>query len=282
MEVMDSPGGRRHGNDGHQDMDREEPMSRVLFRRAARGRRLVRGELVRRLQLGLRANGSDPGDIDGIFGGAWLTWGIIGFTLKHGEMQRIINEVSHRHPALLELAFGTRASELVEVMSGDSSAQEAFANRISIGRNRYKVQPEWADGFAILGEFDEVQAIQMQRVGAYWDIAERDARRFDLDSELGIAMAFDIAVQNGGIDFRTEQNSILRRLAQDPPQTAVERRVLIADVVAENSKQRYVEGVRSRKRTIAEGQGRVHGANYTLADWGIGEEPWATAGDADS
>lgn len=341
MEVMDRSGGRRHGNDGHQDMDREEPMSRVLFRRAARGQRLVRGELVRRLQLGLRENGSDPGDIDGIFGGdtegalrrwredgdqkvvdeedwralvdqppptiferalqltadfeqhgfgrvagnfdgAWLTWGIIGFTLKHGEMQRIINEVSHRHPALLEQAFGTRASELVEVVSGDSSAQEAFANRISIGRNRYKVQPEWADGFATLGEFDEVQAIQMQRVGAYWDIAERDARRFDLDSELGIAMAFDIAVQNGGIDFRTEQNSILRRLAQDPPQTATERRALIADVVAENSKQRYVEDVRSRKRTIAEGQDRVHGANYMLADWGIGEEPWATAGDAGS
>jgi hypothetical protein len=31
--------------------------------------------------------------VAGNFDNAWLTWGIIGFTLKHGEIQKIIKEV---------------------------------------------------------------------------------------------------------------------------------------------------------------------------------------------
>jgi hypothetical protein len=32
-----------------------------------------------------------------------------------------------------------------------------------------------------------------------------------------------------------------------------------------------VEDVRRRKRTIATGQGEVHGARYNLGDWGVAE-----------
>jgi hypothetical protein len=144
--------------------------------------------------------------------------------------------------------------------------QEAFANRLSLGRTRYKVLPEWADAFEKLGSFEEVQAIQLRGVDRYWNIAERDAERFGLTTELGMALCFDIAVQNGGIDRGTEENSIRRRLAQEPPADEKGKRLVIADVVAENSKPAYVEDVRSRKRTIASGGGQVHGAHYTLQD----------------
>lgn len=306
-------------------------MSRILFRRAAQGQRLVRGELVRRIQLSLAEKGSDPGKPDGIYGGdteaamthwqgrtdrkktgtlsfdewtlltdqpppgvrdrslqltadfeqhgfgkvagnfdgAWLTWGIIGFTLKHGEIQKIVNEVQVRHPELLRLAFGPLEPELLAAVGGSSAEQEAFGNRISLGRNRYKVEPEWAEAFETLGSFDEVQAIQLERVGQYWDIAVRDAKRFDLKTELGMALCFDIAVQNGGIDQGTEENSIRRRLAQTPPQNEKAKRLVIADVVAENSTPKYVEDVRGRKRTIAEGTGEVHGGKYALKAWGL-------------
>jgi len=33
----------------------------------------------------------------------------------------------------------------------------------------------------------------------------------------------------------------------------------------------YVEDVRKRKRTIAKGDGEVHGARYATRDWGISE-----------
>jgi peptidoglycan hydrolase-like protein with peptidoglycan-binding domain len=306
-------------------------MERILFKRADRGQRLVRGELVRKAQLALKEKGANPGRIDGIFGGdtesaiedwqermgrpktgamsfddwtaltnqpppairdrclqltadfeqhgfnkvagnfdgAWLTWGIIGFTLKHGEVQRIINEVRMRHPQLLQLAFGDLETELIEMIDADPVVQEAFANRISLGRMRYKVLPEWADAFEKLGSFEEVQAIQLRGVDRYWNIAERDAKRFGLTTELGMALCFDIAVQNGGIDHGTEENSIHRRLAQESPADEEGKRLVIADVVAENSKSRYIEDVRSRKRTIASGVGQVHGAHYTLQNWAL-------------
>ena len=216
------------------------------------------------------------GKVVGNFDGAWLTWGIIGFTLKHGEVQRILNEVHVKHPDLIERAFGTRASELMRAINAVPAEQEAFANRISLGRDRYKVEPAWAEAFALLGDFAEVQEIQLRGVDPYWQIAQRDATRFNLADELGVALCFDIAVQNGGVDFQTEDTSIRRRLAQNPPANEMAKRVLIADVVAENSKAQYIEDVRNRKRTIATGAGIVHGAAYDLADWGLAEVPIAT------
>jgi hypothetical protein len=207
--------------------------------------------------------------IAGNFDGAWLTWGIIGFTLKHGEMQRILSEVHLKHSGLLRDAFGPLEVELLSAINGSSAEQEAFANRISVGRHRFKVAPDWAEAFAALGEFPDVQAIQLRGVDRYWEIATRDMERFQLDTELGAALCFDIAVQNGGIDFQTEETSIERRLAQNPPEDEKARRTLIADVVAENSNPQWVEDVRSRKRTIAIGEGAVHGATYKLDEWGL-------------
>lgn len=170
-------------------------MDRVLFQRVARGYRAVRGEVVRRVQLELKAADSDPGDIDGIFGGdtegalkdfqrkrdlqptgkvtgdtwtklmdedppsifsrslqltgdfeghgfqkiagnfddAGLTWGIIGFTLKHGELQKIIEEVQQNHPALLDQAFGPLKAELIRMFQRSLRDQIDWANGISIG-----------------------------------------------------------------------------------------------------------------------------------------------------
>jgi hypothetical protein len=91
---------------------------------------------------------------------------------------------------------------------------------------------------------------------------------------MGIALCFDIAVQNGGIDSDTEERRITRWLEDNPGASERDRRVRIADVVAENAKAQYVEDVRARKRTIATGEGEVHGARYATSDWGIAEHPW--------
>ena len=49
--------------------------------------------------------------------------------------------------------------------------------------------------------------------------------------------------------------------------------MLIANVVAEGSKKEFVEDVRKRKLTFATGSGKVHGANYRVDGWGLGEFP---------
>jgi hypothetical protein len=314
-------------------------MDRVYFQRVGSGYRAVRGEVVRRVQLKLKASGSDPGEVDGIYGkdtetalkdfqrrqgfqmsgkitgetwsklleekppqildrclqltgdfeghgfqtiagnfdDAGLTWGIIGFTLKHGEIQKILAEVQQTHPALLDQAFGNLKDELIRVLQQKRSEQLYWANSISIGTKKYRVEQTWEDAFEKLGTFPEVQAVQLQRVNNYWDIAVRDSERFRLETEMGIALCFDIAVQNGGIDFCKEERRIGRWLDSNPGATDRDRRVLIADVVAENSRPKYVEDVRQRKRAIATGEGDVHRAKYATRYWGIAEFPWKKA-----
>jgi hypothetical protein len=311
-------------------------MARVYFQRAASGYRAVRGEVIRRTQVALKAAGSDPQDVDGIYGndtetalkdfqrkqgfqatgkitdetwsrlmnepppailnrclqltadfeghgflklvgnfdGAGLTWGIIGFTLQHGELQKILTEVELNHPGLLERAFGNLKDELLRVLGQSRSDQLDWANRISVGSQKYRVEPGWEKAFAILGTFPEVQAIQLQRVNKYWDIAVRDAGRFGIQTEMGLSLCFDVAVQNGGIDFDSEERRIKRWLEENPGTSERDRRVRIADVVAENSRPQYVEDVRRRKRTIATGDGQVHGTRYATRDWGIAEDSW--------
>lgn len=227
----------------------------------------------RALQVTASFEGTGFGKIVGNFDGAWLTWGIIGFTLRHGELGRLLRTLEVNNRALLEEAFGVLLPRLSTVIHGMPQDQEAFANQISLGTNRYKVDPPWAEAFARLGSFADVQALQLKAVDKYFAIARRDVGRFGLTSELGFGLCFDVAVQNGGIDNDQEENSIRRRLEQNPPSSERDIRAVISEVVAENSRPQYAADVRSRKMTWTTGVGTVHGSAYDLSDWGVGEFP---------
>lgn len=136
---------------------------------------------------------------------------------------------------------------------------------------KVRVQEAWERAFGALGNDSRVQEIQLRRVNKYWDRAGRDAARFQLKTEAGIALCFDIAVQNGGIDNDIEARRILTWINDNPGASERDLLARIADVVAENSRTQYVEDVRKRKRTIAKGDGEVHGARYATRDWGISE-----------
>ena len=212
-------------------------MERVLFERAKCGYRAVRGDLVRTIQTRLKANGADPGEVDGIYGrdtesalkqwqaacgmagsgrlcvaswselveaplpsmlerclqltsdfeghgygkvvgnfdGAWLTWGIIGFTLRNGEIQKILAKVRSEHPGLLRDVLGPLEGVLLRMLAGGTDTQEGWANDISVGSNHYRVLPEWEEAFANLGMCPEVRRIQLEGVEKYWQLALRTA-----------------------------------------------------------------------------------------------------------
>jgi Putative peptidoglycan binding domain len=311
-------------------------MARVFFQKASSGYRVVRGEVVRSLQLRLQGLGHSPGIVDGIFGsdtenalksfqlaeglpptgkltddtwlalmpaptpsifdrclqltadfeghgfqtiagnfdGAGLTWGIIGYTLQHGEIQNILDEVQQRSPALIDSAFGGLKPILLSQLRKPWPEQLQWTNSISIGSNKVRIEEAWERAFATLGSDPDVQEIQLRRVKKYRDIGDRDANRFHLKTEAGIALCFDIAVQNGGIDNDTEARRISTWINDNPGASERDVLVRIADVVAENSRPQYVEDVRKRKRTIAKGDGEVHGARYATRDWGISEFPF--------
>jgi len=211
------------------------------------------------------------GLVAGNYDGAWLTWGIIGFTLSSGTLGSLLREIRSTQPAIFQTAFGPLAPKLVATLDADVAGKQKFCNAISLPPDKRKVQPEWQQAFARLGDSPEVQAIQVRYAEDYWRRGQRDADRFGLRTELGLALCFDIAVQNGGIDSDKEEPAIRKQLAAHPPATERDVRTVIAQVVANNSKPAYVKDVLSRKMTYATGSGEVHGDRYDVRSWGLDE-----------
>ena len=214
------------------------------------------------------------GRLHGNINGDWLTWGIIGFTLRRGEIQHIINEVHVKHPHVLRAAFGSLEDEILAMVNASSAEQQAFSHAISLGRQGDRVEHRWSAAFDRLGDCAEVQQVQLERIGKFWAIALRDARRFALNTELGLALCFEIALQNGGIDTRLEEPAILRRLEKQPPKQEADKRGTIASVVTENSSSHRWSENQGRQATLARGKGSVRGHRYVLSDWGIDDSPF--------
>lgn len=197
---------------------------------------------------------------------AGLTWGIIGFTVAGGEMSALIKLADTHHAPLIDLAFGDLAGKLRTVMRAPLAKQMEWADSISIPPKKVDIAAPWFNAFRIFGELAEIRALQRARAREkYFEPALKTATKFGLQSELGVALCFDIHVQNGGINAAREA----KIRAQMPAAHEPALRKIIASVIAETSKPKFVEDVRSRKLTIATGQGTVHGSTYILESWGL-------------
>src|SRR5271166_3016418 len=209
--------------------------------------------------------------IEGNFDGAGLTWGIIGFTLKNGEISSLLGEIQVKFPDLLSQAFGHDTAELLEKVGPNASAQTRmdFANSISGPKSR--VAEPWRSGFDSLGKQREVQRLQVERARAkYWTaIALRDAGDLGLTEELDLLLMFDIAVQDGGMQSKGRLASARERL--NPRMSGLDRRSTIAQVVVDSIDGSFKDDVRQRKMCIANGRGTVHRGNYDLAGWGLAD-----------
>ena len=140
---------------------------------------------------------------------AFITWGIVGFTLKGGNLSEVVKRIAARHPGLLERVIGDdRARALLDVIGATRARQQAFANGISLPPKKVRLQTDWEDAFEGLGNRPEVRAIQDEVArDRYWATALRDFRKFDLEDELDAALMFDTTVQNGGIDGARRRRS---------------------------------------------------------------------------
>jgi peptidoglycan hydrolase-like protein with peptidoglycan-binding domain len=200
---------------------------------------------------------------EGNWDGAWLTWGIVGFTLAHGEVQAIIRKAGQVAPHCVQDAFGANAQTLLDIIDASAEEQEAWAQSITAGVG---LQEPWRAGFAAFGGFREVQALQRARAHEdYFVPAVQTAAALGLVSELGLALCFDIHVQNGGVG-----KSIRQFLANRVPGVAESAvRESLANAVANHARPEFREDVRARKLAIARGSGLVHGSAVVLRRWGL-------------
>ncbi|HKM74750.1 MAG TPA: peptidoglycan-binding protein [Stellaceae bacterium] len=211
--------------------------------------------------------------IEGNFDGAGLTWGIIGFTLKNGEISSLLGEIQVKFTDLLSQAFGHDTAELLEKVGPNASAKTRmdFANSISGPGPQFRVAEPWRTGFDSLGRQREVQRLQVERARAeYWTgIALRDASALGLTEELDLLLMFDIAVQDGGMGSNERLASARERL--NSRMSGLNRRSTIAEVVVDTISGPFKEDVRQRKMCIANGHGTVHRGNYELAGWALAD-----------
>jgi peptidoglycan hydrolase-like protein with peptidoglycan-binding domain len=222
------------------------------------------------LQLTAHFEGTGFTKIVGNFDKAGLTWGIIGFTLSNGELGAVLTDISTRHPTIFNQAFGSDAAVILAKIQLPAAERVAWAQTITRPPRNTGVAEPWRTYFNDLGLAPEVQALQTRRArDVYWNMALRDARTFELGEELDFALFYDIAVQNGGMKSKGREAKVKKRFAASPDQSRDALRRIIEDVVVETSKDEFKSDVLQRKSTIRTGQGKVHGADYKLADWGL-------------
>ena len=224
----------------------------------------------RSLELTLAFEGHSYTLAIGNFDGAGLTWGIIGFTVKSGKIPTILSRANDLQANIIEQAFGENAAAILKMISSTHEQQMKWAESISING---RLSAPWQQQFQTLGEFPEVRQIQRQvALTDYFAPCLKTAQAFKLTSELGIALCFDIHVQDGSINS-TARVRIQTQLVANPDTPESDLRTVIANAVADTALPAFREDVRSRKLTIATGRGAVHGASYDLSNWGLGEFP---------
>ena len=127
-------------------------------------------------------------------------------------------------------------------------------------------------GEAALCRTPEFQAIQLEAAGRIYEHAARNAADLGLETQLGLALVYDIRVQNGSLT-RSVRDRALAAHESLPDEPAY--REFIANARADLSNPRWREDVRARKLCVARGRGTVHGRHFDLArDFELGEDAW--------
>ena len=206
-----------------------------------------------------------------------IEYGLVGSEMcirdrSNGEIQKLLAEAEAAVPGTLDRVLGPLAEVWRARTALPRAQQVVWADSISTGPNNADVPPEWKAAFARLGDEPVIKRQQMQRAyDAYFVPAAATARKLQLNSELGVALAFDCHVQNG--KSRVRAVAELTRLAGQLPEA--EMRLRLANRVADLSSPKWRQDVRGRKITIASGEATFRGRHYVLANWGLDDFPAA-------
>jgi len=206
----------------------------------------------------------------GDFDGQGLSFGVVQWNLGQGTLQPLLNEMITQHEDVLRGLFHDHFSELQGMLASRRDLQLEWARNIQDPR-RHAIFEPWKGLFQALGRTPEFQAIEVEHASALHAAAQNLCSRFDVSSERALALMFDIRVQNGSIDQKTEAKIREDFATIAPADDEVARLRAIANRRAEASAPAFVEDVRVRKLTIANGSGTVHGISWDLeAQFGIG------------
>jgi len=193
---------------------------------------------------------------------------VLQWNFGQGSLPPLLKEMAEQHPGIMAEVFGPQYAKLRSVLGLTRREQVQWARSIQDPGKR--VQEPWRGQFKALGRRPEFQEIEVAHAQQLLQRARGMCPQYGVQSERAVALMFDILTQNGSISSAVKAQ-IMNDFAGLSPGDEVARLRIIANRRAEAAKARWVEDVRARKLTIANGEGVVHGCRYHLADdYGIG------------
>jgi hypothetical protein len=212
--------------------------------------------------------------LSGDFDGMGISFGVCQWNIGQGSLQPLLQQMFDQHQPLTESIFHEHFNTLTALNSSPLSEQLAFSRSI---QTKGRVNEPWRGMLLTLGRTPEFQDVQVKHASGLYDKALELCQTFRLRSERGVALMFDIATQNGSIG-NTTKAAILAEFAKinkDGPDQELEKMRIVANLRAAAARPEFVDDVRTRKLTIANGTGTVHGVVYDLQDmYGIGTGPF--------
>jgi hypothetical protein len=206
--------------------------------------------------------------LTGDFDGMGLSYGVLQWNIGQGTLQPLLSDMLSAHERVMAGIFHDNLAALKNMLASPKGAQLAWARSIQ-DPLRHRIFEPWKGLFLSLGRTPEYQAIQLAHARIVQKRAAALCRRFGVTTERALALMFDICVQNGSIDSAVEARIRADFAAvpegADPMAAEVARLQSIAHRRAEAASAAFVEDVRVRKLTIANGAGSVHNVPYDLA-----------------
>jgi hypothetical protein len=210
--------------------------------------------------------------LSGDFDGQGISFGVAQWNIGQGSLQPLLAEMNQNHPDLLGQIFGPNYAGLVAMLGESRDEQLVWARSIQDPLKHALFEP-WQGQFKTLGRQQEFQDIEAKYAAGLFREALALCNDYGVSSQRAAALMFDIKVQDGGIknwvkplilsDFQQ-----LDQAGQEVGDIPIElaRLRIIATRAAASANPKWIADVQSRKLTIANGQGMVHGNYYHLED----------------
>lgn len=203
--------------------------------------------------------------LTGDFDGMGISFGVCQWNLGQGTLQPLLQDMFDQHTDLAQTIFHEHFDTVKALRSASLTDQLAFARSIQI---KGQVSEPWKGMLLTIGRTPEFQRVQANHASAFYKQALQLCDEYQLASERAVALMFDIVTQNHSIGpvVKAAILADFSKLPPNDPTGEVEKMRIIANRRAAAAKPEYVDDVRTRKLTIANGTGTVHNMLYDLAD----------------
>jgi len=214
--------------------------------------------------------------LSGDFDGQGISLGVCQWNFGQGSLQPLLIEMNRVHADVVDHIFHDYAEEFRRVSGAPREEQLAWTR--SIQDTRHRIIEPWQGLLKTMARSEEFQAIQAASANRMFSAATALCHTYQVTSERALALMFDITVQNGSISDVVKAQ-IERDFAQlpgaEPPELEAARLRIVANRRASAGNPQWVEDIRTRKLTIANGDGVVHGRHYNLEEqYGIKLTPF--------